>query len=113
MGNLKHGVKRANGGYRPGAGRKPDWFKAECRKLATSKKTLAFLKSVVEGDPVEEKKVFEGQEAVTVLVSASVDARIRAWNSLMDRGFGKPEQTVEHTGDAFTGCSLVIRGIDE
>lgn len=94
--NIKPGV----GGKRPGAGRKPDWFKKKCQKIATSDKVLKFLQSVVEGEPIEAKqKVLRNGEVKTVWESASVESRVKAWTALMDRGFGKPEQPVEHSGE--------------
>lgn len=96
---LRHGVEGAAGGKRKGAGRKPDWFKAKCQEIGTSDNALKFLQSVINGDAVEEKKIFvEGGSPVTVWESASVDARVRAWNSVMDRGFGKPVQAMELGG---------------
>lgn len=109
MALLKHGVKQAPGGKRKNSGRKPDWFKKKCQEIATSKKAIAFLQAVVEGDPIEEKQIYEGEEKVTILASASVDSRVRAWNSLMDRGFGKPSQAVEVSGEGGSVLEVIVR----
>lgn len=91
--------KRGKGGKRKGAGRKPDWFKAKMVEIGTSQKAIKFLQSVINGEPVEEKKILViGQEPITVWESASVDARVRAWNAVMDRGLGKPSQALEVGG---------------
>lgn len=100
---LRNGVIGAAGGKRKNSGRKPDWFIKKCQEIATSDKALKFLQSVINGDPVEEKKLLAaGQEPIVVWESASVDARVRAWNSVMDRGFGKALQAVEHSGTVAT-----------
>lgn len=96
---LKNGVEGAAGGKRQGAGRKPDWFKQKCQEIGTNAKALKFLESVINGDPVEEKKLLTaGAKPIKVWESASVDARVRAWTAVMDRGFGKPPQAVELGG---------------
>lgn len=101
-------IKPGTGGKRKGAGRKPDWFKEKCRKIATSDKVLKFLQSVVEGEPIEEKRtLLPSGQTIKVMESASVDARVKAWNALMDRGFGKPEQELQHTGEVKSQVILV------
>ena len=96
---LRNGGRGAPGGKRKNSGRKPDWFKKKCQEIATSEKAIKFLESVINGEPVEEKKLMvPGGEAIVVWESASVDARVKAWNSVMDRGFGKPQQSIEMGG---------------
>lgn len=84
---------KVHGGKREGAGRKPDWFKEKCAALASHEDVLDFLGRVVRGDPIEEKVLNKGStNPISVMVSASVDSRIHAWEKLCDRGFGKPTQ---------------------
>jgi hypothetical protein len=107
---FKKGNKFGRHGKQPGAGRKPDWFKQKCLEIGTSQKALAFLKAVIEGEPVEEKRMFEDDKPITVWESASADARVRAWNSVMDRAIGKPVQALEHSGSIATNWVINVVG---
>ena len=74
-----------NGGARPGAGRKPGKVGAAKRALADMAKDHA-------------------QDALRTLVSIAKDkeaphaARVSAANAILDRGYGKPPQALEHSG---------------
>lgn len=74
----------AHGGARKGAGRKPG-------KVSEAKRTIAEMAKT------------HGPAALDVLVSIaqSVEepaaARVSAANALLDRGYGKPMQTVDNT----------------
>lgn len=77
------------GGARPGAGRKPG---RPDRATAAQK----------EGLEAEARKY--GKVALLALVEIaksgeSESARVAAANGLLDRGWGKPRQAVEHTGE--------------
>lgn len=107
------GNKFGKGGARKNSGPDPDWVKAKMQDMGTSPRAFAFLKAVIEGEPIEEKKLFDvGGKPITVWESASVDARVRAWNSVMDRGFGKAIQALEHTGTVAAKLTVVYEGID-
>lgn len=76
------------GGYRPGAGRKPG---SKDRATIEQKATL------------EELARSHTTTALDVLVqvaqaSESDSARVSAANAILDRGYGKPKQAMEHTG---------------
>ena len=74
-----------NGGARPGAGRKPGKVGAAKRALADMAKDHA-------------------QDALRTLVNIAKDkeaphaARVSAANAILDRGYGKPPQALEHSG---------------
>lgn len=75
----------ASGGARPGAG----------RKKGVRNKVTADVKAIAQQ---------YGQEAITALVEIAISsdapaaARVSAANALLDRGYGKPAQSVELTG---------------
>lgn len=73
----------AHGGARKGAGRKPG-------KVSAAKRTIAEMAKT------------HGEAALKVLVDIATSdqepasARVSAANSLLDRGYGKPMQTVDN-----------------
>ena len=78
----------AAGGKRPGAGRKPG---SKDKATIAQKATL------------EELARSHTETALNVLVqvaqaSESDPARVSAANAILDRGYGKPTQGMEHTG---------------
>ena len=78
-------MAKEHGGARPGAGRKPG-------KISEAKMDLA------------KRAAEKGEEALGVLVDVMLDekaphaARISAASAILDRGFGKPQQKIEHSG---------------
>lgn len=81
---------KRKGGARPGAG----------RPKGVPDKATAELKA-----SLEELARTHTETALNVLVqvaqsSESDAARVGAANALLDRGYGKPRQGVEHTGEA-------------
>lgn len=80
----KQSVSR-NGGRRPGAGRKP------------GKKNARTIE-------IEQKAREHTAEALKALLyiaknGKSEPARVSAATALLDRGYGRPRQAVEHTGE--------------
>jgi hypothetical protein len=73
------------GGARPGAGRKPGKVSAAKRALAEMAKDYAetALATLVE---------------VCTSKEAADSARVAAANALLDRGYGRPPQAIQHTG---------------
>lgn len=91
-----------HGGKRPGAGRKPG-------RVAKAKLDIA------------ERAKTHGNTALAVLVEVATDAeqpaaaRVSAANALLDRGYGRPMQAVDHTtgGEAFQfPQTIVIKAAD-
>lgn len=90
-----------HGGARPGAGRKPG-SKTRARK--------------VEIVSLADKAKVHADVALATLVTicesgATDSARVAAANALLDRGYGKPTQGVEMSGDVGLGVTLVTRRI--
>lgn len=87
-----------HGGPRPGAGRKPG-------KVSKAKLDIA------------ERAKRYGEAALLTLAEIMTDtdaphsARVAAANALLDRGYGKPTQGVEMSGDVGLGVTLVTRRI--
>ena len=100
-----HDPRRANGGFRQGSGRKPDWFKAKMRELATSKKAIKFLADCIDGAPVEILATEQG----LVPAPARAETRIKAWESTADRGYGRPTQAVEMVGEVTVNLIEAIK----
>ena len=74
------------GGYREGAGAKPDWFKKRCRELACSSAFFRFAERVFEGDPIEPRLTKTG----VIFTEASTHDKVYLWEKLAGYGFGKP-----------------------
>lgn len=85
----------ARGGARKGAGRPKG-------KVSQAKRTIA------------EMAKEHGEKALSVLVEVATDletppqARVAAANALLDRGYGKPMQTVDNTSSDGTMTPQVI-----
>lgn len=77
---FKKGNKLAKGGPRPGSGRPHDEFKAKCQEIANSPKMFQWLRDIVDGK-----------------ITVDADVRLKAWDRLMDRGYGKPAQSLDVT----------------
>ncbi len=84
-------ARRGRGGRRPGAGRKPDKFKAKLRQIASSPAALKFLQDAIEGKEVDVRVVDKCQ----VQGPAPAATRAAIWESVHDRGFGKPVSLLE------------------
>lgn len=81
--NNQSNQKTGRGGYRPGSGRKPG-------KVSAAKKAIS-----------EEAKQ-HAEAALKALVDIAVNgtnegARVSAANALLDRGYGRPTQSLDHT----------------
>lgn len=98
----KH-LRRGNPGNK-GGGRPHNWIIDKCKDIVDKRKIIEFLADVAEGKPIEEvpNPLFipgrDNGEKKIIKVPASVKDRIAAARELLDRGFGKPAQTLEHSG---------------
>jgi len=102
--------RRAKGGAREGAGRKPDWFKEKMQELATTVTAVKFLQDCIEGEAVDEFITAQGE---CIPHRAKADTRVRAWEAVADRGFGKPTQAIHQTGNAGVNIFQLIREAEE
>lgn len=92
----------AHGGARKGAGRK-------LGKVSQAKRTIA-----------EMAKEY-GQQALQTLVDVATDngaphaARVSAANALLDRGYGKPPQALDHTSSdgSLAPSQIIIQAADD
>lgn len=92
-------MSEKRGGKRPGAGRPKG---ARSRATREQKATLQELARA------------HTETALKVLVqvakeSESDSARVAAANALLDRGYGRPSQALEHSGKVDTGPGYVFR----
>lgn len=76
-------------------GRPPDWLKKKCQDLIEKGKLLEFLRKVAEGEDIDQQ-INENGECLKV--PASIKDRLRAFELLADRAWGKPAQAMEHSG---------------
>lgn len=90
---FKKGNVGGRGGYREGSGRKPDEFREKCRELANSPAMLQWLQDIVDGK-----------------IQVDPDVRLKAWDRLTDRGYGKPLQQTEEMGQA--SRLIIVRSED-
>lgn len=98
-----------HGGKRDGSGRKPDWLKEKCASLVDRNKILEFVADVAAGTETEihYDKLGHAFEA-----ACSIKDRLHASEILLERGFGKPVQGVELSGNVATTFDVVIKVAD-
>lgn len=106
---MKTKPPKTHGGRRDGSGRKPDWLKERCKKLIDSKKLLEYVARVAAGEETEDRTTKDGD---VFQVGVSTHDRLTAFSLLMDRGFGKPIQALEHTLPADTRWEIVYKGFN-
>lgn len=101
------------GGYREGAGAKPDWFKARCRELACSRAFFKFANRVFEGDPIEPRLTKTG----VIFTEASTHDKVYLWEKLAGYGFGKPisvePMSVEKSVENATAALAILKLMQE
>jgi hypothetical protein len=86
-------------------GRPPDWLKNKCQELIDKHKIIEFIVRVANGEDVEQVVSDQGE---VLRVPASVKDRIRAAEILLDRGFGKAAQPLEHSGEITTPPRIIF-----
>lgn len=100
---------KPHGGKRKGAGRRPDWLKKKCCDLVDKNKLVEFLSRVADGS---ESFMALDKLGRAVEIGPEIKDRLRAVEMLLDRGFGKAIQGVEHSGSVATTYNLIIEGVD-
>lgn len=80
------------GGKRKGAGRPPDYIRERLKDIAHHPKAMKFLERAVFGEN-EDVRLNSKGEVVKMPPSAIVRAQI--WESVHDRGYGKPVSVME------------------
>lgn len=91
---FQKGHKLATGGKREGAGRPAEWLKEKCREAGPN--LIKFLIAVANGENMEQVVTGAGE---TVGVPAAVKDRIKAAEIVLERGYGKVPQGLEHSGE--------------
>ena len=81
------GVKGKSGGARPGSGRPKG-------KQSKAKQNIVILAKSYAVGALETLNAIHGNN------NESAGARVSAANAILERGYGKPAQTLEHTGAA-------------
>jgi hypothetical protein len=84
-------MANGHGGRRPGAGRPLDWLKEQTRDIIRKDKLVERLAKIASGQDIEQP-ISNGE---VISVPAPVAEQRKAILDLIERGFGKPEQTVE------------------
>lgn len=83
--------KRAKGGYRVGAGRKPDKYKAKLRAIASDPEALKFIEEAIKGKDVDVRVIKDE----IVMAPPPASTRHAIWESVHDRGYGKPANVLD------------------
>lgn len=96
---------KRNGGKRKGAGRKPDWLKAKCQALIDKHKLLDLVANVAAG---KEQEPYVDKDGQVTMVPVSWMHRLKAFDLLMERGFGKAVQAVDLGNSDGTPLSIQI-----
>lgn len=98
---FQKGHKLAPGGQRPGAGRKPNWFKSLVKEEMLKNKAngVRLVGQISRGEPVFERVMHEAFKIVRLKVGPTPSEIISANEFLRDSLFGKPGQAIKHSGD--------------
>lgn len=104
---FKKGNKLAKGGERPNCGRPSDWLRERCVALISKHKLIEFLADVASGEYTETIELASGIKTQQKK-SAEPKERMKAIEILLDRGFGKAPQSIEHSGNIQSGNLVVV-----
>lgn len=102
---FQKGHKFGKGGPRKGSGRPPNFIRERLKDIANHPKALKFLEDAILGEAVD-AKIHEGQ-----VIKGPAGAQVRAaiWESVHDRGFGKPVSVLElPDGSKAVGFPVII-----
>jgi hypothetical protein len=91
---FQKGNKLGVGGAKPGAGRPSDAHRRECRRLVESLKIREFFGDVTKGDKLDFTVNLDGK---IVKVPASIRNRMFAGLTLMEHGYGRAPQEIQHS----------------
>ena len=91
---FRKGVKMSQGRTNPGgSGRHgPTWLQAHVRKLIAENDIIGKLIRIAAGEPEDHAVTMAGK---VIAVPAPMTARVKASEILLDRGYGKPAQSLE------------------
>lgn len=87
-------VKRSKGGARKGGGRTTLLHRAECRKLVEKYGVRGFFAQIVDGAKKDFTVTLDGK---VINVPASIRNRLFAGQFLVEQGYGKAPQEIQHT----------------
>jgi len=91
---FQKGNRLGVGGAKPGAGRPSDAHRAQCRNLVETLKIRDFFGDVTKGKKVDFTVTMDGK---VVNVPASVRNRMFAGLTLMEHGYGRAPQEIQHS----------------
>ncbi len=101
---FQKGHKLAPGGKRKDAGRDPDWLKQQVRDIIGKDKLVQRLAQIARGDNIDQP-LSNGE---VVPIPAPVAEQRKAILDLLERGYGKVVQGIEHSGDV-AGRIVIVR----
>ena len=91
--------RRGPGGFRAGAGRKPDWLKMACRRVmeegGDDLGRIAFLAAVVRGEKVKPVSTMQG----IVMSECGPREKMEALDRLKEWGYGKTPLPIRATDE--------------
>lgn len=90
-GNIKNLKKGGTIGNKGGSGRPPDWLKEHCRGIVDKLKLIERLGKIGSGANVDSTTTIDGR---IVPIPAPMTAQVKAIQELLDRGFGRPDQSI-------------------
>lgn len=85
------GNKFGKGGARPGAGRPPDGLREMCKELISKKELVQRLAKFGSGERIQQVVTDQGEE---IPVPANASVQVKAIEVLLDRAYGKPDQSI-------------------
>lgn len=105
------GNKFGKGGYRPGAGDKPKWWKEKAEKIIRTSAGLQMLEDAINGKPVD---VFITQAGEEIPIQAKYKDRKDTFFELVDHVFGKPGMGIQlENGDKVNIVTIVQKAEEE
>lgn len=97
--------RRAHGGAREGAGRKPNWFKQRCREIIEESDGLQFMGDVLSG---KDRKPFVTMSGEKGFGPCSPFERMAAMEKLKEWGYGKTPLPLRATDEEGKPQGLII-----
>lgn len=99
--------RRGHGGARPGAGRKPNWFKEQCAEIFDRARALEYIEKVITDVKVKPHVTMSGE---TVMTTADVKEHLMAIEMLKEWAHGKSPLPLRATdgNDADVGGVILL-----
>lgn len=104
---FKKGQSGNPAGAKPGVhhqGRPSDWFREQCQIAIQEARGIEFARDVLAGKDFPQLATGDGE---VLPLPPALKERLKALEFLSDRGYGKPNQSVEVSGDGASELAAI------